>query len=107
MVPGRTTAVFVLYEAPDDLIGDLIDQIEDLVDQGVLNKGQGNALTSKLEGALKDLAKGKTTPAINKLNAFINQVNAYVNGGKLTPETGAQLIADAEIIIAAIEAGMP
>jgi len=105
MVPGRTTAVFVSYESLEDLIGDLKDQIQDLVDQGVLNHGQGNALTKKLDNALKNWQSGKTKTAINNLKAFINQVNNGFSGKVLPEETAAQLVMDAKIIIAAIEAG--
>jgi pullulanase/glycogen debranching enzyme len=105
-VPGRTTAVFVRYELPADMIGDLIGQIEDLVDQGVLNKGQGNSLIVKLEGALEKLLDGKPHVAINRLNAFINEVNG-LSGNVLPEETAAHLVMEAEIIKAAIQANMP
>ena len=104
-VPGRTTAVFVDYENAGNLIGDLIDQIHDLVDQGVLNRGQGNSLIKKLEGALTKWEK-QPQVAINRLNAFINEVNGLANGSTLTQDQAQQLIEEAEIIIAAIEAGM-
>jgi hypothetical protein len=58
-VPGRTTAVFVTYDEPEDMIADLIDDVDDLIAAGVLNDGQGNALTVKLEQALSQLAAGK------------------------------------------------
>ena len=102
-VPGRTTAVFVLYESPVSLIDDLIDQIAELEDQGVLNKGQANALTKKLEQAKKQLDKDKPQQAINAVNAFINQINAF-SGNVLPEETAAELIMEAEMVIAAIQA---
>jgi hypothetical protein len=107
MVPGRTTAVFVLYEAPENLIGDLIDQIEDLVNQGVLNQGQGNSLIVKLDRVLKELEKGRPEKAIKAMTPFINEVNSLVDDGVLPEEMAAQLVMEAEIIIAAIEASMP
>jgi hypothetical protein len=88
------------------MIGDLIGQIEDLVDQGVLNKGQGNSLIVKLEGALEKLLDGKPHVAINRLNAFINEVNG-LSGNVLPEETAAHLVMEAEIIKAAIQANMP
>jgi pullulanase-type alpha-1,6-glucosidase len=103
-VPGRTTAVFVSYEDPGDMIGDLIDWIDDLVDQGKIDKGQGTALTATLKTALKQLEDGKPVQAIQQMNVFINKVNTFVNSGKLSPETGAELIAEAEAIIFVIEA---
>jgi pullulanase-type alpha-1,6-glucosidase len=101
-VPGRTTAVFV-YQSAEELIEDLIDQIEDLVDNGVLNKGEGNSLIVKLEQALDQLAKGKAKQAVNALNSFIKEVNAFERSGRLSSEMAAQLIMQAESAIAAIE----
>jgi hypothetical protein len=103
VVPGRTTAVFVLYESTEGLIDDLIAQIEDLVEDGVLNRGQGNSLIVKLEGALKKYIKGNSKVAINRLNAFINEVSSLADEGVLPDDIASGLIWDAEIIIASIE----
>ncbi|MEJ2576797.1 MAG: pullulanase-type alpha-1,6-glucosidase, partial [Gammaproteobacteria bacterium] len=50
-VPPRTTAVFVAKRSVADQVVLLIDYIENLVDDGFLNGGQGNALISKLVNA--------------------------------------------------------
>jgi len=92
--PGET-----LETTPEGLINSLIDDINDLVDDGVLNNGQGNSFTTKLDGALAKLAQEKTTPACNKINAFTNQVNAFINGGNLTPEQGNLLLDTANLVI--------
>jgi len=42
-----------------------------MVDEGILNKGNGNALISKIENALKSLEKGNTKAANNQIKAFI------------------------------------
>lgn len=76
---------------PEEQIGAIIDAIVDLVDNEILNNGQGTALISKLDNVLSLLAKGKTTPGCNLLNAFINQVTAFVEIGALTPEDGESL----------------
>ena len=73
--------------------------IEDLIEAGTLNSGQGNALTSKLENAVASLEKGKTNAAINKLQAFVNQVETQINAGLLTAEEGGLLIELATEII--------
>jgi pullulanase-type alpha-1,6-glucosidase len=98
-VPARTTAVFVDKRSAEDQIGLVIDDIDALVDAGVLNAGQGNALTVKLENVLAKLEKGQTTTAVNQLAAFINQVEDFVAEGILTPEQGAALITAVEDII--------
>ena len=69
----------------------LIDDVQALVDSGVLNQGQGNSLTAELEGAVAKLDQGNITAAINKLQAFINQVNAFLNAGILTPAQAESL----------------
>ena len=76
--------------------------MEDLVDAGVLNGGQGNALISKLVNAQARLGKGQSNAAVNQLQAFINQVEDFVADGILTAEQGAALIAAAEDIIGTI-----
>jgi len=64
----------------------------------VLNKGNGNALTVKLEGAFDDCNQGNYLVAVNKLGAFINQVEAF-RGKKLTVAQADELISDAQNII--------
>ncbi|MFC1724284.1 NosD domain-containing protein [candidate division KSB1 bacterium] len=86
----------------EQIIGDLMADVEDLG----LNKGNTNALTVKLENALKSLKKGKTKPAANKINAFINQVNAFISNGKISEEAGHELIDTANYIIARINSGL-
>jgi hypothetical protein len=97
-VPGRTTAVFVLELSPQERLGGLIEEVEDLVAAGSLNHGQGNALIAKLDQAIKNLDKGKPETALNVLNAFTNQVTDLVNSGVLTPEEGQELMEAADAI---------
>ena len=63
-----------------------------LVDSGILNKGQGNSLIAKLDGATQQLLKHKTTPTIAKLQAFINEVKALVKSKKLSAVDGQFMI---------------
>jgi hypothetical protein len=110
MVPGRTTAVFVQNEevppTAEELINQLMAKVDSLVDQGELKNGDGQSLNNKLEAALKDLDKGKQDHAIKKMNDFIKQVEKLISGNKpkLDPVIGAELIQDAQEIIAAIDA---
>jgi hypothetical protein len=101
-VPARTTAVFVAGRSAEDQILLLVDDIEALIDAGVLNGGQGNALTVKLLNALDKIARGKNHAAANQVSAFINQVEDFVAESILTPDQGAALIAAAEDILDAL-----
>jgi pullulanase-type alpha-1,6-glucosidase len=98
-VPARTTAVFVAERSPQDQIDLVLDDISALVETGVLSKGEGNALSSKLKGAQAKLAKGGTKAAANQLAAFINQVESFMAMSILTLEQGTLLIATVENII--------
>ena len=80
----------------------LIDQVEALVNTGVLNKGQGEALIKKLEVALKHLDRDDVNAAIRTLEGFINQVNAFVSAGGLSQSEGNRLIDPASNIINAL-----
>jgi photosystem II stability/assembly factor-like uncharacterized protein len=84
---------------PDYLIISLIEDVEQLVDEGSLNQGQGNALIVKLEHALDRLADDRLKAAINALDAFSNQVDAFVRGGVLPPESGQDLSDQVNYII--------
>jgi len=83
-----------IWPPPEDIIDLIEDWLDDLVDEGVINNGQGNALTSKLESALAKLENGQVNVAVSMLLAFINQVNALMNGNNptLTQEEGQALI---------------
>jgi hypothetical protein len=87
---------------PVEQIEELIGKVDALVDEGKLNKGEANALNSKLDSALKSIEKGKTNTACNQLGAFINQVNALINSGRLTLVEGEPLIFAAEAVITAL-----
>ena len=82
--------------SPESLLEGLIDDVADLVSDRVLNRGQGNSLTVKLEHALARLADGRIRPCVNIINAFINEVNAHVRAGRLTAAQGQDMIDDAE-----------
>ena len=81
----------------------IIEKIEQLVGEGLLNNGNGNALKAKLEGARQKIANGNNNTAINKLEAFNNQVAALISAGKLSAEDGDVLTADANAVIASLQ----
>jgi predicted extracellular nuclease len=81
---------------------ELINDVQKLFDDGVLNGGQANALTSKLENVLVKLANGNSNAAANQLGAFINQVEDFVNEEILTAEQGDLLIKPAALLVEAL-----
>lgn len=88
-----------VLEDLDDMVDALAEEVNALVDNGTLNKGQGHALTTTLDKAKSKLTQGNTKAAINQLEAFINQVGAFIKSGILTEEKGQQLIDMAQEII--------
>lgn len=84
---------------PEEMLLNIIDEIDELVNVGVLNKGQGNSFISKLQNAIISINKGNIKAAINKIEAFINQVNAYINAEILTEEQAQSLITAAEEVV--------
>lgn len=95
---GFPWTILTTEQASEELIGD----VEDVVDAGTVNSGQGNALVSKIQGVLKQLAKGKSKTAVNQLRATINQVESFIAEGVLTPAEGQALIDAIDAIIAGI-----
>lgn len=93
-------SLIVTVQTPQQAAQSLIGDVANLVSSNVLNNGQGNALTSKLDAAISKLNDGNANAAENQLNAFINQVNAMVNSGTLTAAQGEALISSANTIIA-------
>jgi len=82
------TTLQVTVRSPADQVTNLVAIIEQYNDDGKLNNGQTNALTKKLDNALKSIDKGNLTAAVNQIEAFQNQVAALVNSGALSEEEG-------------------
>lgn len=81
----------------DVLVTDQIAGLKSAVADTSLNNGLKNALTVKLNQALKLLEKGKSSEAAQLLqNDFIGQVVSLRNAGKLTEAQAAELITGAE-----------
>ena len=57
-----------------------------------LNKGNANALTVKLDQALKLVGKDDNAGAVEVLTGLRDQVNAFTNNGKLTAEQSAAML---------------
>ena len=103
VIPGRTTAVFVLEETPENLILMLKADVQTLIDNGDLAPQDANVLFTKLANALNALERNQPAQAIKHLQQFIKQVEKLVRQSKLSLEHGQALIYEAEIIIDRID----
>ena len=98
---SNIATVSITVVSASSLIDTLIANVQALVNSGVLNAGNGNALIVKLDNAEKKLMSGQTGTAINLMQAFINQVNAF-SGNQLSAAQAQALINNANAIIAAL-----
>ena len=98
--PGGGTSNAQTLTVNPEQIQTIVGKVDSLVKDEILEQGNGNALTSKLEAAEQQSNRGNPKTAINSLQAFINQVNAFVKSRKLTPEIGQLLIDSANRMIA-------
>ncbi|MEJ2653245.1 MAG: alpha/beta hydrolase-fold protein [Gammaproteobacteria bacterium] len=104
MTAGMLFTIFArdyLWTLPDQQIASLKEAVAGLDIIGGGSKGIKNALTVKLDQALKLLSKDKSSEAIEVLNDFIDQVDD-LSGVKLTEEQAAELKTAAEQTILTI-----
>lgn len=105
-VDGDADGIATVDIGADEFLADQyrIDQIiimvEDLINVGKLNKGQGNSLITKLDIVKKKLNHNQAKAACNVLSAFVNEVNALTKAKKLTNDEGKSLIEVAKNITA-------
>jgi len=86
---------------------DITEIVNGLFDAGVINSGQRNGLSRKIDQALTLRTKGKYVEAIDVLRGFIQQVNDLVIlDGVLTDAQAQPLVEAAEVMIALLEAEM-
>jgi hypothetical protein len=74
----------------------LRDLVQALIDGGMLNLGQGYALTSRLDAIHHDLADRDIEDAARLFEALISEVRTFVNEGTLTADQGQPLIDGAQ-----------
>lgn len=82
----------IAIEPSVDPILDLIAKIEQLVEDDVLNEGEGQSLIVKLTGAEANLESDDISGACGKLAAFINEVTAIMISRRLSETQGQELI---------------
>jgi len=92
-------------EPPDDPV-EATQELIETIETWNLPRGTENSLTSKLDGVIGLLEKGKENRAISKLMSFIKQVET-LREKKLTNEQADYLISEAQTIINLINGGTP
>jgi hypothetical protein len=107
-IGGTRMATLVLEVlTPAQAIPNVINSIDNLHDEGVLNRGRANSLIVKLNHAIDSLtSKPGEPPACNQLQAFVNEVHAYEQAGILTPAQ-ADMLLGGPLGILAIMASIP
>jgi ketosteroid isomerase-like protein len=104
---NATTFTFTT-QAPQLTIEEQIQTIKyevtALVSNGILNRKQGHALETKLDGAIRNFSDGQNGAAIDQLRDFINQVTSFVSKNVLTQSEADKLIRPAEDAIVRISA---
>jgi len=101
---GNNNSASVAYTVitPQEASASIIEEIDELLDLGVVNNGQATAMTRILVRVIAQLDRERPSAAIRLLEAFISEINAFMTAGILTPEQGQSLIDGAQEIIDAI-----
>ena len=86
---GLGVQLFTILAPPPEAIRNVIADVQALVAAGVLNKGNGKALTSLLQNALASVERGNTNSACGQLGAFQNSARA--KGGTAAADVIAQV----------------
>lgn len=104
----QTVPVVVYWLDAAGAAGELTTAVNALLTAGVVNGGQANALTRKINQALALVAKGNTAEAILVLQGFIQQVRNLTNiDGVLSQAQAQVLIVWAQYIIASVGGDTP
>jgi hypothetical protein len=70
---------------------------------GVLDRGNANSLTVKLDAARRQLERDGGTPAVQQLEAVLNELDALVRSGRLEAAEAAALRELVQRVIAAVQ----
>jgi len=80
----------------------IADVVRDLIRADALLSGVGNSLNAKLSAARSQFERGKITPVVKILQAFINQVTALRKAGTLSEADTLRLVEAAHLAIDSI-----
>jgi len=96
--PGGSDAnslmIAVTALTPQRQVQLLAAMVDNLLRQGVVNRGVGQRLNADVSGAMRSLNHGQTVIACRDMAAFINDLQAYLRRGAMT-QAQAQALTDA------------
>ena len=98
----QSVPIVVFWASATEIGGDIKDTIAGLESSGMLNGGQANALSRKINQALKLIAEDKNAAAINVIHGFAQQISDLLADGVLTTTTAALLTSWAQYMIESI-----
>ena len=88
-----------VWVQPASLVTRQIGALNALIAAGFIDRGNGNALTSKLNNAKAQLDRGQINAAVGQIGAFINQITALVRTGRVSSANGRSLIDEANFTL--------
>lgn len=89
----------ITLSSTSNYLSELIGTIEEMLNDGLLNAGNANALIVKINNAIKSIEKGNINASNGQLNAFIFAVEDFINTGIIPIESGQALITRGETAI--------
>jgi len=94
--------VSITPPTPQGAIGGLIQDVQGLLQAGILTADQANGLIDKLTAAISGLNAGNLRSTCGQMKAFVNQVNAFMRSGIVTFVQGQALLRIADAVSAEI-----
>lgn len=88
-----------IWVPADELLGRMVHYVSDLQAGNVMNRGQVNSLTTKLEQAITRLHRDHLRQALNILNTFQNQISGFIAVGVLPEVNGIYLLDESSFIL--------
>ncbi len=81
---GEVYVFFGFVPTPQENVQNVMAEIDELIDAGVIIPGDGTPLNTKLANTINSLDRGNLGAATNQLDAFINQVEGLFIAGQLS-----------------------
>jgi hypothetical protein len=80
------------------MVNDLVAQVEEMMDQGMIGHGPGTSILSKLRSIKNKLQRGQISVALTQLRTLLIHLEGLVKGGALSANIAEGLIYEVETI---------